>query len=417
MAIETEFAPAERAPGEEVERQYRMLAGLPFVREFLDAVPNMTIVLNGQRQIVFANNAFRTFAGVVDEVDDMVGARHGEVLDCSLLSFLGKRPGEAAGCIRSGLTDGGCGTTVFCRTCGAVRAILNSQGHHLPDVQECRMLCGEEGEPLDLRVWCHPVTVNDEVFTVFSVLDISDEKRRKVLERIFFHDVLNTAGGLKGLADLLIETGLSRTEMKDIASMLSESSQQLVEEIRAQQMLVAAEHGDLDVSVEEIHSLEIMCRIIRQFHSVGCAEGKELIVSADAEHFEFVSDPVLVRRVLINLTQNALEAIRPGGTVTLNCFTKEDRVCFSVHNSDVIPLEIQRQLFTRSFSTKGIGRGLGTYSIKLIAEKYLKGKVSFVSDEESGTLFTVCYPRRIEAFKKEKVLFEVTEDVCRNSLQ
>mgnify|MGYP006293419399 CR=1 len=34
-------------------------------------------------------------------------------------------------------------------------------------------------------------------------------------------------------------------------------------------------------------------------------------------------------------------------------------------------------LFKRSFSTKGVGRGIGTYSMKLFGEKYLKGKVDF----------------------------------------
>jgi sensor histidine kinase regulating citrate/malate metabolism len=47
------------------------------------------------------------------------------------------------------------------------------------------------------------------------------------------------------------------------------------------------------------------------------------------------------------------------------------------------------QLFQRSFSTKGNGRGIGTYSIKLLTENYLKGKVSFFSNEEEGTVFSI----------------------------
>ncbi|MGE4488502.1 MAG: ATP-binding protein, partial [Kiritimatiellales bacterium] len=72
-------------------------------------------------------------------------------------------------------------------------------------------------------------------------------------------------------------------------------------------------------------------------------------------------------------------------------------ICFSVHNRFVIPPDVQIQLFTRSFSTKGNGRGLGTYSIKLISEKYLNGRVSFVSNEEQGTVFKVTLPKSIES--------------------
>ena len=70
-----------------------------------------------------------------------------------------------------------------------------------------------------------------------------------------------------------------------------------------------------------------------------------------------------------------------------------DRVGFTVHNLTVMPPAVQSQIFMRSFSTKGSGRGLGTYSIKLISEKYLRGLVSFFSNAEEGTQFMVSLPR------------------------
>lgn len=399
MTMETSFAPAERASQEEIQRQYQKLVSLPFVCDFLDAVPNMSVVLNEHRQIVFANRAFAEFLGIKCP-DELLGQSHCEAFKCLYAGVLGRRPGEAVGCIRSHLTEGGCGTTMFCRTCGAVISIMNSQKLCALDIQECRMICGEEGAneiALDLRIWSRPIAVGGAVFTVFSVMDISNEKRRKVLERIFFHDVLNTASGVKGLADLLIETGLSEMEVKDISSMISETSEQLIEEINAQRMLSAAESGELKVSVQEVHSLELLYRIIRQFHSHSVAKGKELIVDSAAEHFTFISDPILLRRVLINLVKNALEAIEDGGTVKLGAYSDRDSVYLTVHDAAVMPADVQLNVFSRSFSTKGSGRGLGTYSIKLISEKYLHGQVSFVSNAEVGTRFTVRYPQVIQS--------------------
>lgn len=409
MAMKTEFAPAERLSPQEVEIQTRAICSLPFVRDFLDAVPNMALVLNECRQIVFANRAFREFVGA-ETLDALVGCRQGEVLDCIHARYIGQRPGEAVGCIRADLTEGGCGTTLFCRTCGAVRSIINSQQFGRLDIQECQMLCGKDEQALDLRVWSRPLTVNDVHYTVFSVVDISDEKRRKALERIFFHDVLNTAGGVKGLADLLIETGMSEPEIKDVASMISESADQLIEEISAQRMLSAAESGDLKVRAQPVESLEILYRVIRQFHSYSMAKGKSLLVAESAVHFSFISDPVLLRRVLINLVKNALEAVEEGSIITLGSNVEGDTVCFSVHNEAVIPEEIQRQIFARSFSTKGSGRGLGTYSIKLISEKYLHGKVSFVSNAGEGTLFKVHYPLAITSLCEDEETVRINED-------
>jgi len=65
---------------------------------------------------------------------------------------------------------------------------------------------------------------------------------------------------------------------------------------------------------------------------------------------------------------------------------KGSGVRFSVHNPEFIPTEIQGQIFKRSFSTKGQGRGLGTYSMKLLSS-FVKGKVWFTSSPQEGTTF------------------------------
>ena len=97
-------------------------------------------------------------------------------------------------------------------------------------------------------------------------------------------------------------------------------------------------------------------------------------------------------RVLGNLLKNALEATPENGTVTLGCSTADKNVLFWCNNQGVIPRKTQLQIFHRSFSTKGVGRGIGLYSVKLMTERYLKGKVDFASDDTSGTTFTVTYP-------------------------
>jgi sensor histidine kinase regulating citrate/malate metabolism len=67
-----------------------------------------------------------------------------------------------------------------------------------------------------------------------------------------------------------------------------------------------------------------------------------------------------------------------------------------VHNTTFMPQHVQLQIFNRSFSSKGKGRGLGTYSMKLLSERYLSGTVSFESAKEQGTTFYAQYPLQIE---------------------
>ena len=100
----------------------------------------------------------------------------------------------------------------------------------------------------------------------------------------------------------------------------------------------------------------------------------------------------MLGRVLGNLVKNAVEASSGGMKVVVGAAPVDGGVEFWVHNASAIPREAQLQVFQRSFSTKGAGRGLGTYSVRLFAERYLGGKVSFESSEESGTIFRVVLP-------------------------
>jgi signal transduction histidine kinase len=111
-----------------------------------------------------------------------------------------------------------------------------------------------------------------------------------------------------------------------------------------------------------------------------------------AEEVVFTSDERLLGRVIGNMVKNALEASRSGDTVTLDCRMVGENIAFSVHNPACMPRNVQMQVFQRSFSTKGEGHGLGAYSMRLLSERYLGGKVSFTTSEEGGTTFTARYP-------------------------
>ncbi len=397
--LATAFAPAERSGTDEVLRQHRKLAGLPFVCEFLDAMPNMAVVLNADRQIVLMNRVFREFLGTGDPGVEVADQRR-EVFEALVASALGKRPGEAVGCIHATEADGGCGTTRFCRNCGTTRAIVNSQAWRGLDVQECRLTVAEGDRvetSVDFRVWAQSLDVEGESFTVFSLIDISHEKRREALERILFHDVIHAASGVQGLSEMMALGQLPTSGFKEAAEVMAQSGEQLLEEIDAQRALSAAESGELEVTPRMLHSMELIRRVLKVLRTSSAGRGRELHVERTTQPFEFTSDPVLLRRVLVNLAKNALEAVPVGGVVTVGARRQADAVVFTVHNATVMPADVQLQVFQRSYSTKGTGRGLGTYSIRLLTRHYLGGQVSFVSNEAEGTVFTVRLPRALAA--------------------
>ena len=67
-------------------------------------------------------------------------------------------------------------------------------------------------------------------------------------------------------------------------------------------------------------------------------------------------------------------------------------VRFAVHNAAVMTDEVRSKIFVQGYTTKSTGYGLGTFSMKIIGENYLGGKVSFVSEPGSGTEFSFELP-------------------------
>jgi signal transduction histidine kinase len=131
-------------------------------------------------------------------------------------------------------------------------------------------------------------------------------------------------------------------------------------------------------------------------HLTPAAE-KSIVPMYPAGRTTFRTDPILLGRVLMNLLKNALEASPTGAEVRLAGRLADSRVEFSVWNPGVVPEEARLRIFQRSFSTKGAGRGIGTYSVRLFAEGYLGGEVSFTSSENDGTTFAVSLPLDPEA--------------------
>ncbi|HVO68955.1 MAG TPA: HAMP domain-containing sensor histidine kinase [Aggregatilineaceae bacterium] len=369
--LPTCFLPAERASQETVLRQWRCFEDAPLVFELLNAVPNIVLVLNEQRQIVFSNRVLL----------DVLGVSGGEAV-------LGLRPGEALDCVHAHEPGCGCGTMEFCPTCGAAQAILSGL-HGRQAAHECRIV-QQSGAALDLRVCVTPLSTNGESFLVFAAEDISHEKRRQVLERLFFHDILNLAGVIMGYAELLSDP--HPDQAVQITQILSEASRRLVEEIEAQRAISAAESGDLVVRPSVLRALDILQSVRALYGSPDVARDRRIAIAGQAHDARFISDRVLLERVLGNMVKNALEACAPGQTVTLSCRADDQRVSFEVHSPTFVPREVQLQIFQRSFSTKGSGRGLGTYSMKLLSERYLRGTVTFTTSPEHGTTFSAAYP-------------------------
>lgn len=364
------FAPAGRVSHETLQQEAVKVVNSELISTLLNAMPDFLLVLNEHRQIVAVNQRLLMTFGVADPE-----------------SLLGLRPGEAVGCTHAHEGPDGCGTARHCAVCGAVLAILASQNSGLPQQGECQLMLDKDGcTALDLDVLATPLTIEGERFILLALRDISSEKRRHVMERVFFHDILNSAGGIRGLAALLQE-GTTPAAENEYKGWMVNLADNLIEEINQQRRLLDAERGAYKPHFETVDLAELL-------HDVQCLyEHHERVPDRKLElelpvGCTLRTDRPLLRRIIGNMVLNALEASKRGDTVTIGADCLNGLVKIHVTNPGEMSLEVQLQLFKRSFSTKEKqGRGLGTYSMKLFGERYLRGKVDFRCSDGMTTFF------------------------------
>ena len=378
--ISTCFAPAKRASHLPIMRDVLYLANDPELQNLLNSLSVGTAILNKERQIVFANEKLQEMASSTGTID-----------------VLEMRPGEALNCKNSNTEPGGCGTSEHCRYCGAVRVILQSQNFNTRVSEDCRMTIKVNNCEIsaDFHVTAAPLNWRNRDYTMLSLLDIGHEKRRRAMERIFFHDLTNKTWNLKGLMDLVENKMIQPTDAFFLEATRT-ITDDLADELLFYRMLTDAENQDLRVVKAPVLSDEIIRKVTSLFVYYEVAKDIQIQVSADSASCLIYTEPTLLTRILTNMLKNALEASVAGEVVRIGCIEMGNGISFWVHNQAVMSRDVIMQVFQRSFSTKGNNRGLGTYSIKLLGEDYLKGKVKFTSSQGEGTVFSIMLPLGID---------------------
>ncbi len=113
-------------------------------------------------------------------------------------------------------------------------------------------------------------------------------------------------------------------------------------------------------------------------------------------------DATFLKRILVNLVTNAIQAMPNGGKLTIRAFEKGNIVFVSVEDTGVgIPEEVKPRIFQPLMTTKSKGQGFGLAVVKRLVEM-MGGKISFVSEAGKGTTFTVELP--VEQKKRKRGL-------------
>jgi PAS domain-containing protein len=149
--LPTDFLPAERLEGELLAQALKRVEEQSWTLALIEQLPEAILVLDQHRQVVYANVATAELISVRDRRE-----------------LLGLRPGELLNCRSASEAPAGCGTTLACRTCGLMRAVvLGLEGCR--GEEECQLGTEDLADSLDLRVWSKPIRLGEEEFILVTL--------------------------------------------------------------------------------------------------------------------------------------------------------------------------------------------------------------------------------------------------------
>ncbi|MBQ8806945.1 MAG: response regulator [Bacteroidaceae bacterium] len=122
--------------------------------------------------------------------------------------------------------------------------------------------------------------------------------------------------------------------------------------------------------------------------------------------------------IMQNLINNALKYTNSGGSITVNANISENYWSVSISDTGIgIPKEEEKKLATIFYRSTNAeiseikGSGMGLYLVKRLVEEHM-GNMTFVSEKDKGTTFTLTFPIDYE---KQKNVVKTTLKGCDNN--
>lgn len=368
----------ELRSGDELARLGEGLKTHPVISPLLSYSPTFVGVLNDARQFVLANEKVISRYSRVS-LEDIAGSLPHDIFDCAV--DLGH--------------EYVCGQTEHCAACDLnkiLQGVIRTQERYEGTARLLGNTSSGVIETYVFQVAAHRLNIDGKVLILLFMQNQTSFEARNHMMRLFFHDLLNTLSSMGSLMQLLQPVFQENEESSELSQLLHRSYTDVMEQIHYYRKLTLEDPGtdrsgfhQFDLGAEIDNLVKSLTVYLRQ-------NALDIRLEAVLSRVEINSDKPLVRRIILNMLKNAVEACDAGAVVSVVLSRTENGVAVSVANPGDIPPDIREKIFQRGFSSKGHGRGLGTYSMKLLSTTFLGGDVSFQTGGGKGTVFTLTLP-------------------------
>ena len=189
-------------------------------------------------------------------------------------------------------------------------------------------------------------------------------------------------------------------EYRETLAILRDESQRLAQIIEDLFTLTRADAGQYPLTSTELYLDELASDVLHRARSLAIAKRITLSSAIDPE-LPLHADESLLRRMLLNLLDNAIKYTPEGGTVSLHCQKQGHQYVVSVTDTGPgIPADMQHRIFERFFRADKTrsradgdtgGAGLGLSIARWIAEAH-QGRLELTRSDSRGSTFTAFLP-------------------------
>ena len=144
-------------------------------------------------------------------------------------------PGDLLKCSNACNAEHGCGTHENCRLCKLRNMVETSLFTNKKMETDADFLISDNTD-YSVHAISTPFKFEGRTWTIVLLVDKTDQHRELMMERVFFHDLLNLSGALNGLLDCM----QYEEDPKELMLTVKGISSQLLEEIEAQRDLISS---------------------------------------------------------------------------------------------------------------------------------------------------------------------------------
>jgi NtrC-family two-component system sensor histidine kinase KinB len=259
-----------------------------------------------------------------------------------------------------------------------------------------------DGHPVPVQVHVTRVGISGQPLLQWILRDITErqalDELRADLTSMVFHDLRSPLGNVISSLEVLQSSIPPQDEaLQSVLAISMRSSRRLSRLVES-----LLDVGQLESGKAVLHKAQgsinsIIADAVEEIHPVAEAKGQVLhftLAPADLPMIEMDAD--MIRRVLINLLENAVKYTRGGGQITISATRGPGEVCVAVRDTGpgIPPREQQRifDKFTRLHQegyAKGLGLGLAFCRLAIEAHG---GRIWVESEVGQGAKFSFTLP-------------------------